>query len=66
VYRKNIRAFRGVEEGTPPLQMSVDDIIATTATRKHGLKLTNQCMVILLQFPTSKDSTFDSSLNIGK
>jgi hypothetical protein len=39
VYRRDIRAFGGVEEGTPPLKMSVDDIIATTFTRETWLEV---------------------------
>ncbi len=39
VYCKDIRAFGGVEEGTPPPKMSVDEIIATTSTREAWLEV---------------------------
>ncbi len=38
VYHRDIRAFGGVEEGTPPPRMSVDDIIAVASTREAWLE----------------------------
>jgi len=39
VYYRDIRAFGGVEEGTPPLWMSVDDIIVVASTREAWLEV---------------------------
>ncbi len=38
MYYRDIRAFGGVEEGTPPLRMSVDDIIVAASTREAWLE----------------------------
>jgi hypothetical protein len=42
--------------------MSVDEIIATTSTREAWLEVVQP----MCEFLASKDSTFCSSLNIGK
>jgi hypothetical protein len=39
VYCKDIRAFGGVEEGTPPPRMGVDDIIVATFIKKVWLEV---------------------------
>ncbi len=39
MYYRDIRAFGGVEEGTPPLRMSVDDIIVVASTREAWLEV---------------------------
>ncbi len=39
MFYRVIRAFGGVKEGTPCLQMGVDDIIVATSTREAWLEV---------------------------
>ncbi len=61
-----METFGGVEEGTPPLKMSVDDIIATTSTREAWLEVVQPICGDLSIISSIKNSTFYSGLNIGK